>query len=725
MTMHKAKGLEADVVFVYGGFGSPSPTTACAAIVDARPARAAWRGSRAGPAHRRPHQARARRRGPAPLLRRADARAQAALPALTRARCPRATRRRSTAGRAGGSPGSSPAATGTSTAACARAADEPDTRRLLDTAEFRIDARPRRRRPARAPAAAALAGLASRSRRRRADVDRRPDARGAAPARRRRGARTSYSRIKQAHGGYRPPTEILDEVAEPPTRSTTTASFPGGARTGIFLHALLEELPLETLREARRRSTRLDARATTSAPLLEAAAPPARPRPRASRGRRAAGPRRADGAAAGRGRPLPGWRTPTRAAREMEFLFPFPAAAGGADRGFVKGFVDVIFEHEGRTYFGDWKTDRLPAWDAATVDAHVARQLRACRSGSTRWRWCACSASTTRPATRPASAARSTSSCAGSAARRRGPQPAPDASTSSRAGSSELADDARRGGDRRDRGTRDAHAWPPAWARDLVPAAPTSTRPRCYLALEAGGWPARSPPPSGAPSRCWCSRSLDSRGDGATRLAARRRSAPRLGAARRRRRRSRAAAAAAGRAARASGARGLRRTPGRLPAVHRRRRLPLSRARPAPRAAPGRRARGARCGRGRSRWGRARAAAGGGNRWTADQAAAIDAARAAASSSPAVPARGRRRSSTASSAPGCPRARAPTGSPIAAPTGKAANRIAELLRRRDTTRPCPARCTGCSALRRRRQAARRRVPPPREPPAPPRGGHRR
>jgi exodeoxyribonuclease V beta subunit len=57
----------------------------------------------------------------------------------------------------------------------------------------------------------------------------------------------------------------------------------------------------------------------------------------------------------------------------MEFLFPFPAAAGGADRGYVKGFVDVIFEHEGRVYFGDWKTDRLASWDEATVEAHVAK----------------------------------------------------------------------------------------------------------------------------------------------------------------------------------------------------------------------------------------------------------------------------------------------------------------------------------------------------------------
>ncbi|HEY5089458.1 MAG TPA: PD-(D/E)XK nuclease family protein, partial [Polyangia bacterium] len=70
---------------------------------------------------------------------------------------------------------------------------------------------------------------------------------------------------------------------------------------------------------------------------------------------------------------LPGLVGAARVAREMEFLFPFPAAAGGADRGFVKGFVDVIFEHGGRAYFGDWKTDRLPAWDDTTVDAHVAR----------------------------------------------------------------------------------------------------------------------------------------------------------------------------------------------------------------------------------------------------------------------------------------------------------------------------------------------------------------
>ena len=70
---------------------------------------------------------------------------------------------------------------------------------------------------------------------------------------------------------------------------------------------------------------------------------------------------------------LPGLAFAEREAREMEFLFPFPEAAGGADRGYVKGFVDLLFEHEGRVYFGDWKTDRLPSWDEAVVEAHVAK----------------------------------------------------------------------------------------------------------------------------------------------------------------------------------------------------------------------------------------------------------------------------------------------------------------------------------------------------------------
>jgi exodeoxyribonuclease V beta subunit len=194
-----------------------------------------------------------------------------------------------------------------------------------------------------------------------------------AEARRRRAGvvLTSYSRIKQAHGGYQPPTEVLDEqpAAAPPPPDP--GRLPGGALSGIFLHAVLEATPLESLasgpaaadwaarteiaalfdeqmrRHDRDPAHRADAERMVHAALTTPLALPS-------------------------GATLPGVARAARVARELEFLFPFPAAAGGADAGFVKGYVDFIFEHEGRTYFGDWKSDLLPDFSPAAVSAHVS-----------------------------------------------------------------------------------------------------------------------------------------------------------------------------------------------------------------------------------------------------------------------------------------------------------------------------------------------------------------
>jgi len=65
---------------------------------------------------------------------------------------------------------------------------------------------------------------------------------------------------------------------------------------------------------------------------------------------------------------------------ELEFAYPIPEAAHAAlaagtpftiDRGWLRGFIDFIFEHEGRAYVLDWKTDTLDGYDAASVAAHV------------------------------------------------------------------------------------------------------------------------------------------------------------------------------------------------------------------------------------------------------------------------------------------------------------------------------------------------------------------
>ena len=68
---------------------------------------------------------------------------------------------------------------------------------------------------------------------------------------------------------------------------------------------------------------------------------------------------------------------------EMELLYPIPethhpllGGGGGGDdfsthRGYVKGYVDLVFAHRGLTYFADWKSDVLPAYDAASMVPHV------------------------------------------------------------------------------------------------------------------------------------------------------------------------------------------------------------------------------------------------------------------------------------------------------------------------------------------------------------------
>jgi exodeoxyribonuclease V beta subunit len=179
---------------------------------------------------------------------------------------------------------------------------------------------------------------------------------------------TSYTRIKQSHGGYQPPTEVLDEqpaVAEAPP---DPGRLPGGALSGIFLHAVLEEIPLLTFAVDAGWSARDDVRAVVDAVMRRHDRDPAH---------RADVERMVHAAyttplALPAGATLPGVARASRVAREVEFVFPFPAAAGGADAGFVKGYVDFIFEHEGRTYFGDWKSDLLPDFSPEAVRAHVA-----------------------------------------------------------------------------------------------------------------------------------------------------------------------------------------------------------------------------------------------------------------------------------------------------------------------------------------------------------------
>ena len=66
------------------------------------------------------------------------------------------------------------------------------------------------------------------------------------------------------------------------------------------------------------------------------------------------------------GTTLAGLARATRVVREMEFVFPAPDA-----RVLVRGSLDLAFDHGGRTYFVDWKTDALGSYGEAALDRHV------------------------------------------------------------------------------------------------------------------------------------------------------------------------------------------------------------------------------------------------------------------------------------------------------------------------------------------------------------------
>jgi exodeoxyribonuclease V beta subunit len=75
---------------------------------------------------------------------------------------------------------------------------------------------------------------------------------------------------------------------------------------------------------------------------------------------------------------------------EMSFTYPIPepfhplingtAEAQQGDhlpyeavRGYLQGLIDLVFEHEGKIYLLDWKSDRLTSYDQVSLAAHVER----------------------------------------------------------------------------------------------------------------------------------------------------------------------------------------------------------------------------------------------------------------------------------------------------------------------------------------------------------------
>lgn len=210
---------------------------------------------------------------------------------------------------------------------------------------------------------------------------------------------TSYSASKRSTAASEDAPGAADERpwTTSPVTSHVTASLlndalPPGRETGRLLHELLERVPLATLAHEAPPSWQEWLAIPRVRGTFEAVA------------RRHGRPDAATIAAAAQllhpalARPLPvgaaGRVTVAHAAhphgrRELEFLFPLPEAQHplwsrtvGPDeprvfpigRGLVKGFIDLLFEHAGRLYVCDWKSDVV---DDNSATALVARCDRA------------------------------------------------------------------------------------------------------------------------------------------------------------------------------------------------------------------------------------------------------------------------------------------------------------------------------------------------------------
>ena len=214
---------------------------------------------------------------------------------------------------------------------------------------------------------------------------------------------TSYTRIKSAAETALPVegegiasllfSEGIDSAAALSLQEPDQQELPGGRETGIFLHALIENIPAAELLDTTftdwmardtviTRAEKLAARYGFSPEYLPAALKLVfraltAPLNLVSREKTAS-------------LKLPsGLAAAERVRKEMAFTYPIPEAdhplLGSSrsanspvqalpyevGRGYLQGLIDYLFEHEGRVYLLDWKSDRLADFGPETIEQHV------------------------------------------------------------------------------------------------------------------------------------------------------------------------------------------------------------------------------------------------------------------------------------------------------------------------------------------------------------------
>lgn len=197
---------------------------------------------------------------------------------------------------------------------------------------------------------------------------------------------TSYTRLAHARGARAPEAPLRDEFASDaveaqPAELAATVLRPGAA-TGIFLHELLEVVDYAAALAAPDLATwavRPEVRSAVRAAALRNGIPElAEDHALAVAWRTLRSPIDVGGLVLPRGLAALEHR-----AAEMPMLYPIPERAHPAlgaevdrplviERGLVRGVVDLVFEHAERVWFLDWKSDLLPSYARDALGAHVS-----------------------------------------------------------------------------------------------------------------------------------------------------------------------------------------------------------------------------------------------------------------------------------------------------------------------------------------------------------------
>lgn len=194
---------------------------------------------------------------------------------------------------------------------------------------------------------------------------------------------TSYSRMKG--GAY----EAATFKGDNPTIVGVENDLPSGISTGLFLHELLENVDISKTKNLEKDAWEKDLIVdalfiktmqqyninddlkTRSKDLIWGALKTSFTLP--------------DGGQ------MPCLSLASRERREVEFYIPIPEenhpdkglpigpsfpSPLDINKGFFKGFVDLIFEYNGKIYFADWKSDLLESYDENTIGDHVEKNYQ-------------------------------------------------------------------------------------------------------------------------------------------------------------------------------------------------------------------------------------------------------------------------------------------------------------------------------------------------------------